>query len=138
MAEDAIHTAFTRLCQLEQTQIDDLTSYVFASVRNAALDGLRSQQRSNALQQSVFEQTIRKPAVSVSPVANLLTNERDERLRKAVDALAADEREVVVMKIYSGLTFETIGRVLNQPAKTAATRYRRALIKLQDKLRDLI
>jgi RNA polymerase sigma factor (sigma-70 family) len=45
------------------------------------------------------------------------------------------EREVVVLKTFAGLTFAAIGEVLEQSEKTVATRYRRALLKLEEKLR---
>ena len=135
LAEDAIHSAFARLCQMESGQIEDLTSYTFACVRNAAMDRLRNQKRSDRLTESLFEQSSADITTALTPEDLLLESERDTRLRSAVDSLPTAEREVVVMKIYSGLTFDFIGRVLEQPAKTVATRYRRALIKLEDKLR---
>lgn len=136
-AEDAIHAAFARLCASMPDHVADLKSYIFACVRNAALDGLRANQRTAAMQNSIFENTPRDPATytATNPEDELTKNERNERLRNAVNHLGTDEREVIVMKIYSGLTFDEIGRVLEQPAKTVATRYRRALIKLEEKLR---
>jgi DNA-directed RNA polymerase specialized sigma24 family protein len=55
-----------------------------------------------------------------------------------VDGLAEDSRSVVVLKIYADLTFEQIGQVMQQPTKTVATKYRRALLKLDEKLRGLL
>lgn len=67
--------------------------------------------------------------------ANRLTAERDQILRSAVDDLDEAERAVVVLKTFAGLTFAAIGEVLEQSEKTVATRYRRALLKLEEKLR---
>jgi DNA-directed RNA polymerase specialized sigma24 family protein len=39
------------------------------------------------------------------------------------------------MKIFSDLTFEEIAGVLEMPSATAATRYRRAIMKLEEELR---
>ncbi len=44
-------------------------------------------------------------------------------------------REIIVMKILSELTFDEIGRVLNSPAATVATRDRRTLLTLEERLR---
>jgi DNA-directed RNA polymerase specialized sigma24 family protein len=38
------------------------------------------------------------------------------------------------MKVYGGLTFEQIGSVLGAPLSTVASRYRRGLAKLEDRL----
>lgn len=120
--------------------IDDLKSYVFACVRNAALDGLRTDRRRSDLQNSIFETAVRNPSSNGATESENEFNhsERSERLKQAVEQLSSAAREVVVLKIYSALTFEEIGRVLEQPAKTVATKYRRALIKLEEKLRGKI
>ncbi len=76
-----------------------------------------------------------KVSESATPVDGLLTRERDQILRLAIDQLHEDDREVIVMKVFGDLTFDEIGGVLKQPAKTVATRYRRALVKLEERLR---
>ncbi|HNT35778.1 MAG TPA: sigma-70 family RNA polymerase sigma factor, partial [bacterium] len=43
-AEDAVHEAFSRLLQMGGCP-DNLKSYVFRSVRNAAIDGMRKTAR---------------------------------------------------------------------------------------------
>lgn len=134
MAEDAIQAGFANLCRVELNQIEDLNSYVFASVRNAARDALRQDRRSKALQQSIFEQ--HSTTEPEAPADDVVNDERNQRLRQVIDSLPANEREVIVLKIYSGLTFDAIGRVVNQPAKTVASRYRRTLIKLEEILRE--
>ena len=48
-----------------------------------------------------------------------------------MEALPAEKREVVVMKIYSGLTFAQIAAVLDEPLSTVATRYQRALDEIR-------
>lgn len=129
--------AFVRLCASMPDHIGDLKSYLFACVRNAAVDGLRANQRTAAMQNSIFTHTPESSTTrtATNPEDEFNNSERNERLGDAVDELGTNEREVIVMKIYSGLTFDEIGRVLEQPAKTVATRYRRALIKLEEKLR---
>ncbi|MCP4170341.1 MAG: sigma-70 family RNA polymerase sigma factor [Fuerstiella sp.] len=70
-----------------------------------------------------------------SPAEDVLTAERDQILRIAVHDLDDADREVIVMKIFAGLTFDAVGEILYQSAKTVATRYRRALMKLEERLR---
>ena len=54
-----------------------------------------------------------------------------DALRRALDRLAPERREVVGLKIHHGLTFAQIGEVLAIPPDTAASRYRRALADLR-------
>lgn len=60
--------------------------------------------------------------------------EEAELLRRAVEGLSEKLREVIVMKIWGGLTFANIAEVLKVSQNTAASRYRYALEQLQKKL----
>ncbi len=144
MAEDAIHEAFIRLCRSkdlpgdlknqqsspDQPDSTDLVSYIFTAVRNAAIDAGRRQQTQRKLAQSIFQMRSAKSTDGDSE-----KEDRAELLRSAVEALEQPSREVVILKVYGGLTFEQIGQVLEIPGSTAATRYRRALSHIEDSLR---
>ena len=58
----------------------------------------------------------------------------DPHLIRAVQSLPAIYREVVVLKVWSGLTFQQIGETLAIPLNTAASRYRYALEHLRHAL----
>ena len=62
-------------------------------------------------------------------------DELAERLRREIELLDDGTREIIVMKIFGELTFDEIGSVLNTPAATVATRYRRTLMTLEERLR---
>ena len=134
MAEDAVHEAFVRLCQKSERPEGSLASYVFATVRNAAIDCRRRQQHQRSITESVFAS-----AGSDSHLSNSSTtaNQHDETesLKSAIDQLDELSHQIVVMKIFSDLTFEEIAAVLEMPSATAATRYRRAIMKLEEELR---
>jgi RNA polymerase sigma-70 factor, ECF subfamily len=57
--------------------------------------------------------------------------DEDEWVREALVRLDADDREIVELKVFGGLTFAEIGQTLARPAATVATRYRRALESLR-------
>lgn len=133
-AEDAVHSAFERLYRSDVALTGSAVSYVYVAVRNAACDIHRTSQRASGIHESVF--------ADVAPVHNatgpeheVLTAERDNILRTAVNNLDSVDRQIVIMKAFGELTFDGIGAILEQPAKTVATRYRRALIRLEEKLR---
>jgi RNA polymerase sigma-70 factor (ECF subfamily) len=134
MAEDAVHEAFVRLCQKSEVPEGSLASYVFAAVRNAAIDCRRRQQHQRTITESIFASTgSDSHLASSSTTAN--QDDETESLKLAIDQLDELSRQIVVMKIFSELTFEEIAGVLEIPSATAATRYRRAIMKLEEELR---
>lgn len=58
-------------------------------------------------------------------------------LAAALGELPADQRAVVHLKLWAGLTFEEIAATLEIPLNTAASRYRYGLDKLRARLRPL-
>lgn len=62
---------------------------------------------------------------------------RNLELEGAVQALPAHLREVVLLKIWGGLTFRDIAETLGLPPATAASRYRYALEHLRHALKEV-
>lgn len=133
LAEDAVQDAFTRMTK-RSYPAEDLVAYVFRAVRNASIDLARVQQRDQRLHESLFNGRV-APDVPADPQLQVLNKERDQILRAAIDHLPEHEREAVVLKALAGLTYQQAEAITDVPAKTLASRYRRALIKLESKLR---
>jgi RNA polymerase sigma-70 factor (ECF subfamily) len=135
-AEDAVHEAFVRLCRNGQTASGDPVAYVFAAVRNAAIDQLRRRGRADRQSQSIFAAA---PADVVMRPDDLAADaERDRLIRAALETLPDAARQVIVMKLYAGLTFDQIAAACNEPLPTIASRYRRGLDKLRTSVEALI
>jgi RNA polymerase sigma-70 factor, ECF subfamily len=60
-----------------------------------------------------------------------------QALEQALGELPPDQRAVVHLKLWEGLTFEEIAAALEIPPNTAASRYRYGLDKLREQLRPL-
>jgi RNA polymerase sigma-70 factor (ECF subfamily) len=60
-----------------------------------------------------------------------------QALARALGELPPDQRAVVHLKLWEGLTFEQIAAALDIPPNTAASRYRYGLDKLRERLRPL-
>jgi RNA polymerase sigma-70 factor (ECF subfamily) len=60
-----------------------------------------------------------------------------EDLAAALGELPEEQRAVVHLKLWEGLTFEQIAGALEIPLNTAASRYRYALDKLRERLRPI-
>ena len=53
-------------------------------------------------------------------------------LLRNADELPAEQKEVIFLKVFDGLTFKEIGSVCGISANTAASRYRYGLEKLRE------
>ena len=106
---------------------------VFATIRRRAIDLSRRIDRRARREADAAE----CPWLSLcAPEAPSFTEAEslDPHLIRAVQSLPAIYREVVVLKVWSGLTFQQIGEALAIPLNTAASRYRYALEHLRDAL----
>ncbi|MCP4641673.1 MAG: sigma-70 family RNA polymerase sigma factor [bacterium] len=120
-AEDAIHTAFANVLQRRRCK-GHLRPYLFRCVRNAAIDEHRVRDRHDRLSHFLVPPDAGEACVD---------DGRAEELRTALEALGDPERECIVLKTFSGLTFREIGRVMKASPNTTASWYRRGLAKLK-------
>jgi RNA polymerase sigma-70 factor (ECF subfamily) len=134
-AEDVVQEAFVRTWgHLGDAPGSDPRPLLFLNARRAAIDLARSE-RSRAARQDAWARE-----VDPGPALFERTVEDEERTREVERALAAlppEQREVLVLKIWAGLTFEQVGSTLNISPNTAASRYRYALEALRDQLAAL-
>ena len=122
-AEDAIQGVFEKLLRSRTLPLD-LRPYIFRAVRNSALDGWR---RAKVRGDSMFET---EGAAGIAELARP-GEPRPEDLEPLLRQLADDERETIVLKIYSGLTFQEIADLRRTPMPTVASWYRRGLERLR-------
>jgi len=134
-AEDAVHDAFERLCRIGLARAEDVTAYVFAAVRHSAIDQTRRHRPGGEFTESSCS-IFQEPACG--PVHNVLSAERDRLLAESINALPREMREAVVLRAFAGLSFAQIARVVDAPLATIATRYRRALDRLRERLENLV
>jgi RNA polymerase sigma-70 factor (ECF subfamily) len=119
-SEDAVQDAFVRFWK-SRGRARDETAYLFACVRTAALDLARGGER-------------RKRHEAAASIFECSPPERDhwrEAVEAALEKLPAEQREVLVLKIWGGLTFAQIAEMLAIPMSTAASRHRYALERLE-------
>jgi RNA polymerase sigma factor (sigma-70 family) len=69
---------------------------------------------------------------------DLARQELASLVRVAMADLPAEQGEVLVLKLWEGLTFAEIAEVVEAPPNTVASRYRYALDKLAPRLRGLV
>jgi RNA polymerase sigma factor (sigma-70 family) len=123
-AQDALHQVFLKLLENGSlSQAADKKAYLFACVRNAVLND------SNLLRRNL---AIDANSVWFSPPDRDYAAE--QKLRRALNELPRDQREVMVLHVWGDLTFSQIADLLNTSSNTVASRYRYALGKLRDSM----
>ena len=132
-AEDAVQEAFEHVLRRGRLPEGKAEAYVFAAVRNAAIDQLRRAPRevSGELPPALFDGRPNDPATAA------MDAEVQQELRSAVEGLPEDQREAVIMRVYAGLTFQQAAEITGEPIGTLNARYRRALATLQQRCRRL-
>lgn len=126
-AEDVVQETFVALMQRVEAPSKP-EHYCVRTFRNRALNYRRSLWRRIAREfesQHWFE-----PSDSESPA--------EREAMRALAALPAEQREVIVLKIWHEYTFEEIGELLEISPNTAAGRYRYGLQKLKTSLKGEI
>ena len=113
--------------------VRDERAFLVRLAHNAAIDLIR-RRGTRAKTRDQFAAEI------ISPFAP--ASDPDEQtfcatLAEALAELPADQRAVVHLKLWDGLTFEQIADALEIPLNTAASRYRYGLDKLRGRLRPL-
>lgn len=129
-AEDVVQEAFIRFWRA-RTTVEEPAAYVFACVKHAAFDWQRGERR-----RSERELAGARPEAAPLFVGPLQDAERRQAVELALRTLPEQQAEVLVMKIWGGLTFPQIGAALEISANTAASRYRYALDKLREQLAE--
>jgi RNA polymerase sigma-70 factor, ECF subfamily len=126
-AEDIVQEAFVRFWRRNHNIAN--RALLYATVRSIALDRIRRDSRRARREAAAMAETEQ----SVEPEFSF-ENESQQALVLALSGLPADQREVLVMKIWNDLTFAEIGEALGVSQNTAASRYRYGLAALRKTL----
>lgn len=132
-AEDAVHDVFVSFIKLSEKfhLTGSLKAYLATCVANNARNRNKSKQRHPSTGLDEAEITI--PDIN-GPELTAIFNEELRRLTCALGRLPYEQREVLMLYIYSGLKFAAIARLQAVSINTVQGRYRYAL----DKLRSLL
>jgi RNA polymerase sigma-70 factor, ECF subfamily len=123
-AEDVVHGVFLKLLHGKQIVVEAPAAYLYRAVRNAALNVRRDRSHDAALADQEIWFSHRE-------------HDRDAALalQQALCELPDEQKHVVVMHIWSGMTLDEVAEVTGVPLSTAASRYRYALAKLREWLK---
>ena len=123
-AEDVVQEAFVRVWRRRARMHDSsrLTGYLYRTVRNLARDHRRR---------------LESQGKALEGVANLLRPAENaegpdvERITQSLFALPTEQREVVFLRVYEGLSFKDVAERTGAPAGTVHSRFRYAMERLR-------
>jgi RNA polymerase sigma-70 factor (ECF subfamily) len=132
---DLLQEIFVKLA-LKPSQLDRVRqprAFLLRLAHNLAIDQIRRRGTRQRDQERYQEESVNVFAPASDP--------DEDAFRAAVTAamadLAPEQRAVVHLKLWEGLTFEQIAELLEIPPNTAASRYRYGLDKMRAWLRPL-
>jgi RNA polymerase sigma-70 factor (ECF subfamily) len=113
--------------------VRDERAFLIRLVHNAAIDLMRRR----GTRDKTREQFTSEAASPFAPATDPDEQAFRDAFAAALAELPDEQRAVVHLKLWEGLTFEQIATALDIPPNTAASRYRYGLDKLRERLRPL-
>lgn len=123
--EDLVQEAFVRLAQ-QTPPPEQILPWLYRVVRNAALMAQRT-----AARRRQREQRASKPEAWFTTTEDRLDAGEATRL---LAEMPLEVREVIVARVWGGLTFEDIARLVGCSLPTAHRRYQTGLIQMRERL----
>ncbi len=138
-AEEVVQETFWRVWRKADSfnaQRGAFTSWFFGIVRNLSIDMLRRQKtqaQPAAETDDIVERAV-DPSANVADIA--WTEIKHQQVRAAIETLPSDQRQVIVMAYFRGMTRQEIAQASGEPLGTVHTRARLALQKLREVLQN--
>ena len=119
-AEDLLQNIFLPWVKNPEklAQVEKLRPYLYTSARNAALKFKKAAQEHSCVAEAIVK------SHDVEVETNIL-------ITSALSELPENQKEAVVLKIWSNMTFEDIAELQKCNLQTVASRYRYAITKLK-------
>lgn len=112
-------------------------TWALTMTRNRSIDRIRAIQRRTRLRDDFKAETFVDESAGLrEALTEVDASEKGQILRSAVGKLAAQQREVVELAYFQGLTQSEIAERLGEPLGTVKARARRGLMKLKELLGD--
>lgn len=132
---DALQEIFRRLATRPDALcgVRDERGWLLRLAHNLAVDTLRRRAARSRAHDGLAAETVELFAAAADPDEAAFRRE----LADALGELPPEQRAVVHLKLWEGLTFERIAALLDIPPNTAASRHRYGMDKMRTRLRPL-
>ena len=127
-AEDTMQEVFYRFSRysVRWKWVKNPKAFVFKVARNEANRFLKKKvARQKAMQQNINH------ANSILSIIQGPDEKSEKLLAESLAKLPDDQREIIMLKVFEGMTFKEISSIYGLPINTAASRYRYGLSKLR-------
>lgn len=136
LAQDALQQTFQRVAESGgSAKQETLRGWLFQVAYREALQIRRREQRDHRVQQA-FATDVLTSSTEFSLADHMVTREQAERLRRAIQELPPEQRQVVERRIQGEETFVEIAASFQLPLGTVLTRMRTAILTLRKQLHD--
>lgn len=141
VAEDLAQETFLRVwnrAQFFDHEKGALGPWILAVARNRAIDYLRSADGRMAQKATEFELSLEHPTAFIDLEKGIITSDRARRLRDAFTKLSPNQRVVIEMAYFEGLSQSEMAERMKQPLGTVKTWVRTALKTLRSELEEAV
>ena len=127
--DDCVQEAFVQLAA-QTIKPDKPLAWLYQVVRRRAFNDLRGAKR-----RSNREQSIAKADFSdANPADRMVLSEEQQQIQKSLDSLPAESRELIVLRIWSGMKWKEIAELTNCSTSAAQRRFTAALELMKESL----
>ena len=110
-------------------------TWALTMTRNRSIDRIRAIQRRTRLRDDFEKETVADESAGIrEALSGVDASERTQILRDAVGRLSTEQRKVIDLAFFGGLTQSEIADRLGEPLGTVKARARRGLMKLKELL----
>ena len=129
-AEDVVQDAYVRALRFfSSLRGEDARAWLFTIVRNTWY-GRFPRHAGSAMMTVADEDTDNRPDASLDPEAQLIQQQTVDEVRRALETLPTDFREVLVLRELEGMSYKEIAAVVGIPLGTVMSRLARARERL--------
>jgi RNA polymerase sigma factor (sigma-70 family) len=133
-AQDIVQEAYLRaLKAFHGFHGSDGRAWLLKIVRNTAYTWLR---KNRAVELTTFDEEIHTGGDTINPAMTLEKIENAEAVRDAMEDLAVEFREILVLRHFEGLSYKEIADIAQIPPGTVMSRLARARARLKECLSD--
>jgi len=135
-AEDVVQAAFIKFWKHQPDAKPEHYPLLFTTLRTTALDLRRSQERRTRRESDPAVEHLREDA----PFFDSTIEQREDAalIEAALKKLPAEQREVLILRIWGELTFAQIAETLGASINTVASRHRYGLEALRKSLKSYV
>ena len=137
-AQDVVQDVFIQIwdkAKLYDPAKGKLLTWALTMTRNRSIDRIRAIQRRTRLRDDFEKETVADESAGIrEALSGVDASERTQILRDAVARLSPEQRKVIDLAFFGGLTQSEIADRLGEPLGTVKARARRGLMKLKEHL----